>query len=179
MNSLQDWVTQLPIMQQSVLICAVRGPDGFAKDHPCKPLLRWYRRCVLISAFDGVAITNPYEKNGGSFTGPSINIDNKDNFDNAMDKVASMFIDCRDEYHLHFYMHFIHAAEIIGYKHPESWIAIWWHNLYIRMVEALHLHPETKAEMNKRLSDNEKYWLERSDTSETKKYKELKQIDDK
>lgn len=170
MNSIQDWVTQLTIMQQSVLLCAVRGPDGFAKDHPCKPLLRWYRRCILISAFDGRALTTPYEPGGGSFTGPSYDVNNPGNFITEMEKVVDMFINSRDEYHLHFYMHFIHAAEIIGYKHPLPWIANWWHNLYVRMVEALHLHPETKEEMDARLGDCEESWLGRSDTSETKKY---------
>jgi len=30
---LQDWVHELTFMQQSVLIAAVRGPDGIRKDH--------------------------------------------------------------------------------------------------------------------------------------------------
>lgn len=59
MNALQDWVINLPLMQQSVLISAIRGPDGVAKKHKCKPLVRWFRRCVLVSAFDGAAITDP------------------------------------------------------------------------------------------------------------------------
>lgn len=70
--ALQDWVMNLTIMQQSVLIAAVRGPDTIRKDHVAKLLLRWYRRCILLSAFDKRVITDPYEKVGGSFTGPSI-----------------------------------------------------------------------------------------------------------
>ena len=36
---IQDWVSQLSYMQQSVLLCSIRGPDGFAKHHACKPCL--------------------------------------------------------------------------------------------------------------------------------------------
>lgn len=46
----QEWVHRLPFMQQTVLLTAVRGPDGIRKYHPCKDLLRWFRRCTLISA---------------------------------------------------------------------------------------------------------------------------------
>ena len=53
---LQDWVLELTMMQQSVLIAAVRGPDGIAKNHVAKLLLRWYRRCILKSAFDQAVI---------------------------------------------------------------------------------------------------------------------------
>jgi hypothetical protein len=37
----QDWVNNLTFMQQSVLLSAIRGPDGFAKFHKAKPLIRW------------------------------------------------------------------------------------------------------------------------------------------
>lgn len=33
---LQDWVTSLSFMQQSVLIAAMRGPDGVEKMHKSK-----------------------------------------------------------------------------------------------------------------------------------------------
>lgn len=177
MNVLQPWVTKLTLMQQSVLLCAIRGPDGFAKHHVCKPLLRWYRRCVLISAFDKIAITNPYQKGGGSFTGPSCedSLLRKDCWwETSMKEVVDDFIGSRDEYHLHFYMHFIHASEIIGYKHPDERIRQFWNKLYIRMIHSLHMLPETEEMMDKRLSDTEDGWLARSDTSETEKYKESK-----
>lgn len=176
MNVLQDWVSNLSIMQQSVLLCAVRGPDGFAKHHACKPLLRWYRRCVLISAFDGKALINPYEKGGGSFTGPSCKDSEprKDCWEESMIEAVDEFIGSRDEYHLHFYMHFIHAAEIIGYKHPDDRIRDFWNSLYIRMVQSLHMVPETEEMMDGRLGDNEEGWLARSDTSETEKYRQSK-----
>lgn len=66
----QEWVLEIPFMQQSVLFAAIRAPDGLRKDHPTKVLLRWYRRCILYSAFDRRALTCPFEEGGGSFTGP-------------------------------------------------------------------------------------------------------------
>lgn len=68
---LQDWVQGLPMMQQTVLLTAVRGPDGLPKYHATKWVLRWYRRCILLSAMDGRVLADPVEPNGGSFTGPS------------------------------------------------------------------------------------------------------------
>lgn len=68
---LQDWVASLSFMQQTVLMTAVRGPDGVPKYGPTKMLLRWYRRCILLSAMDRVVLSSPNEHGGGSFTGPS------------------------------------------------------------------------------------------------------------
>src|SRR5271157_6419595 len=69
---LQEWVQGLSFMQQTVLITATRGPDGIRKDHISKLLIRWLRRCYLISAFDGRVLEEPFSPYGGSFTGPSI-----------------------------------------------------------------------------------------------------------
>jgi hypothetical protein len=68
---LQDWVSDLTFMQQSVLLTAVRGPDGTPKYHPSKFIVRWFRRSILMSSFAGRAILNPYEPDGGSFYGPA------------------------------------------------------------------------------------------------------------
>ena len=110
---LQEWVMALPLMQQTVLIAAVRGPDGIRKDHPTKVLCRWLRRCFLISAFEGVAILDPYDPGGGSFSGPC-RTDTVDGLDAAVD----LYLRSVDELPHHFQLHFMHAAEILGYKHP-------------------------------------------------------------
>lgn len=59
---LQPWVQELSFMQQSVLISAVRGPDGIGKYHKGKGLIKWYRRCILVSAFDNGILTDPYHE---------------------------------------------------------------------------------------------------------------------
>lgn len=71
---LQDWVQQLHFMQQSVLLTAVRGPDGIAAESTVKPILRWYRRCILISSLDQEVLTTPCDLRGGKFTGPSYTV---------------------------------------------------------------------------------------------------------
>lgn len=152
----QPWVHTLSIMQQSVLASAVRAPDGMKKFHPAKMIVRWYRRCVLVSAFDGRALLNPHEEGGGSFTGP---LQSYVTLDRALDE----FMVARDEMSLHYYAHMMHAAQIVGYYHPEEHVQEFWNKAYNRMVNALHLSPESYMAMAQRLSDNPQKWEARSD----------------
>ena len=69
---IQDWVFDLPLMQQTVLLTGIRGPDGMAKYSSPKFIARWFRRCILLSAVDGCVLNNPVTLGGGSFTGPSV-----------------------------------------------------------------------------------------------------------
>lgn len=160
-----NWVENIPLMQQSVLIAAMRAPDGMAKKHPAKMLIRWFRRCVVRSAFDNKELTTPWEPGGGSYTGPSFEIHKLIplNWDSAivtehMHIMSDDFIRARDEMTLHYYAHFMHGAEIIGYQHPNEDIRLYWAWLYDRMVRSLHLNPETKEQMNERLGDSETDW---------------------
>ena len=166
---LQDWVCDLTFMQQSVLIAAVRGPDGIRKDHPVKVLCRWFRRCFLISAFDKRTLLDPYEPGGGSFTGPCrVPADQTDHMTVWVVDIAhalDIYLRCTDEIPHHFQLHFMHAAEILGYKHPERWIREWWSFVYQRIVNDAHLHPETEAEMDKRLGDREVDWRAREEVT--------------
>jgi hypothetical protein len=167
MRALQEWVEDLSVMQQSVLMSAIRSHDGFEKYHQSKPLMRWYRRCVLISAFDGKAITNPYEAGGGSFTGPSCNPSSSkpDGGDlrSDMQQVVDLFMTVRDAMSLHFFAHTMHAFEILGYKHPDAQIRSFWCEVYYRMAHALHVWPEMEEQMDSRLGDNEAGWADRAD----------------
>ena len=149
---LQPWVEELTFMQQSVLITAVRGPDGIKKNHVSKVLCRWLRRCILYCAFEHQIFTNPYKVGGGSFTGPC-----PDRYEN-MDGVVDDYLGHVDELPHHFQLHLMHAAEIIGYCHPDYDISQWWQKFYTRLVKDAHLHVETKEEMMKRLGDSEKDW---------------------
>jgi hypothetical protein len=169
-SALQEWVMLLPIMQQSVLMSAIRGPDGIAKKHKCKPLIRWFRRCILVSAFEGIAIDNPYHPGGGSFTGPSCGIPIRtfsQTWEDVIRGAESDFVDSRDELPFHYILHFIHAIEIIGYKHPDQQIADYWLSLYSRLVVAMHMREESQKDMDFRLSDNEKNWMSVADESTT------------
>ena len=150
MNVTQEWVCSLTLMQQTVLITAIRGADNVAKHHISKYLLRWYRRCILLSAFDKCVLSDPHDLRGGSFAGPI--------GDFQLDDLASKYLRSIDEVPLHFHMHLLHAAEIIGYKHPDSTIRNWWHDFYLAGVRDLHLKPEPESELDARLGDNLDDW---------------------
>lgn len=179
----QDWVVQLPWMQQSVLFAAVRAPDGIRKDHPIKVVMRWYRRCVLMCSFEGEALLDPFTLGGGSFTGPftaehasEFLLTNDANFSEVQDwwdkatmpercsifdRIRLVYLRHVDELPHHFQLHLMHAAEIIGYEHSEPWIAEWWRTFYLMIVNDAHLFPESREQMNERLSDNEDAWRAR------------------
>jgi hypothetical protein len=165
---IQEWLYELPMMQQTVLLTAIRGPDGIGKYHSVKYLLRWFRRCTLYSAMDGAALMTPYDNNGGSFTGPSFedpagNCEMFGGWEPRMDEIAGQYLRSLDELPHHFQLHFLHAAEIVGYKHPVERTRKWWAALYLRLVHDLHLWPETEAQLDRRLGDNREQWLERND----------------
>lgn len=182
----QQWAANLSIMQQSVLFAAVRAPDGIRKDHPVKVLMRWYRRCLLLSAFDRSALLDPFLPGGGSFTGPftaehasEYRLTNDIKFsdvvewwrhsENKPEKWAlfngmrEVYLRHVDELPHHFQLHFMHAAEIVGYKHSNDFIAEWWRQFYFMIVNDAHLFPETAEQMDKRLGDNENQWREREE----------------
>jgi hypothetical protein len=162
----QEWVHRLPFMQQTVLLTAVRGPDGIAKYHDTKFLLRWLRRCLLVSALDGKVLSTPYAFGGGSFTGPSYEATTLDHdWRPMMDAVVDRYLQSLDQLPHHFQMHLMHAAEILGYKHPDIPTRVWWQKTYVRLVHDMHLWPETEHEMDRRLGDDRDGWLARNDAA--------------
>lgn len=161
---IQEWTSSLPMMQQTVLLTAIRGPDGLPKYGSVKMLLRWFRRCVLLSAMDGRALLNPCEVNGGSFTGPSVNPPHEA-WEFGMNSHVDVYLRELDAIPHHFQMHFMHGAEILGYKHPDERARAWWNTLYKRLVNDMHVHPETESEMDERLGDSRSGWLRRADTA--------------
>lgn len=158
---LQDWVVELTMMQQSVLLTGIRGPDGLRKDHVAKLILRWYRRCILRIAFGGIIISDPCDKRGGSFTGPSVPDANNDpQWEGRMDDVVTEYMHYTDEIPHHFQLHVLHASEIMGYKHPDRRIQEWWLKTYYRLCNDMHVRPEAEADMDYRLGDSERQWRE-------------------
>lgn len=175
-STVAAWVNDLPFMQQSVLLSAIRGCDGIPKRHKAKLLVKWYRRCILVSAFDGKVLGDPFAPGGGSFTGPLEDlrpwiesgphpVSEYDHRCSILQKVADDFLDSRDELHAHYTGHMMHAFEILGYKHPDETIREYWNEIYLRLARAHHLHEETEAEMDARLGDNMEGWQARNDRS--------------
>lgn len=169
----QDWTHSLTLMQQSVLLTAVRGPDGLPKYGGCKMLLRWYRRCILISSFFQRVLVDPIESDGGSFLGSSLSSDANlaadepplDPWPDRMQTHVNQYLRELDAIPHHFQMHLLHAVEIIGYKHPDTETRDFWHKVYLRLVNDMHVHPETESEMDKRLGDSRDGWLARADVA--------------
>lgn len=158
MHVMQPWTYSLTMMQQTVLLTAIRGPDGVGKYHPSKYMLRWYRRCVLYGALDHNIFTTPHERGGGSFTGPSCTPPKSGDWSEVMQPVFDDYLRSLDELPHHFQLHFMHASEIVGYKHPDDTIRAWWRYVYEQLANDMHLNPESEEQMDFRLGDSEAQW---------------------
>ncbi|MBD5585117.1 MAG: hypothetical protein HDQ88_08540 [Clostridia bacterium] len=127
-----EWMNDLTFKQQTVVLSALRGCDGFPKEDVSKKISRFLCGCIL--------------KNGGTKN------TNFMKFDVNVNDVEMMRRDM-DKYPMHYLLHLIHSAEIIGYYHPDEGIREFWNYFYLVMVDGMHLHPETKEENEYRLRD--------------------------
>lgn len=180
-STVQGWVHHLPRMQQAVMLTAIRGPDGIEKNHVAKKMCRWLRRSILVAAFDGHVYDVPYDEEGwqsGSFTGPAcyrVGTEARPRYvadagtfspktvfyhawQDAMWEVFRRYVVSTDMMPHHFQLHFMHAAEILGYKHPVYDIREWWNRVYNALANDMHLMPEDEVTMDQRLGDKEKNW---------------------
>lgn len=145
---LQDWVGGISRRQQGVLILALRGPDGFRKEHDCKDVIRTMRACVMNSGREG----RPMELGQVYATDKFM----------RMDLIATpatwnptkrKFLDAIDEYNTHFNMHFLHAAAVLGFNHPLDDVRKRWLDFYREGCDVLHVNPEPEEQMRHRLRD--------------------------
>jgi hypothetical protein len=128
----QDWVFRCSFKMQTVMLSALRGCDGKGKEDPSKHLVRLLRSVILHNASPG----------DGKFMQVG-------DFQKCLDAVTEDL----DHYPVHWVTHFMHACEIIGFKHPDGRVRVQWHNAYLQFVDALHLMPETETELTYRLTD--------------------------
>lgn len=146
---LQDWVQELPWRQQGVLTLALRGPDGVTKEAGCKPLIRSLRGCVMNSAQNG----RPLEVGERLVEGDDfMRMDLMSNWADWSTTCKRFFKDI-DTYNIHFYQHLIHAAMILGYRHPNEEVGRMWDWFYKKACGKLHMRPETPQDMDFRLRD--------------------------
>lgn len=167
----QEWTHNLTMMQQTVMLTAIRGPDGIPKYGPTKMLLRWYRRCILVSSMEQAVYTDPEMPGGGSFTGPSF-VRNSEflrtaTWEDYMSHIVDDYLRELDAIPHHFQLHFMHGVEILGYKHPDDRIRMFWARLYQFLVKDMHLQPETEEQLDERLGDNRENWLKHSNVATT------------
>jgi hypothetical protein len=136
-----DWVSALPFTQQAVLFCSIRGADGLNKNDPSKYITQFIRGIVLKPAYDGFSPDDDYQPDG--FMRCDLQNFNRD---------AQVFFNDVDTLPHHYYLHLIHAAEIIGYNHPGSGVQELFSHFYKYACKSFHMQPETKEQLNKRLS---------------------------
>lgn len=132
---LRPWVGTLTLQAQGVLLSALRGPDGAHKDGPAKAVGRALRATLVHNAKE-VGPDDVYMGDGTGMCTP-------DDVD--------LFFEGVDVFPLHWYHHFVHAAEIVGRTHPNDEIRQFWSAFYERAVEKLHLAPESADVMLHRL----------------------------
>ena len=137
---LQEWVAELGLRHQGVLMTVIRGCDTVPKEHPSKDLTRALRGLLLnthcanptdaVSFIEAVSVAE--------LTTRYVN-----------------FLKSIDDYPLHFFMHITHATEVIGYHHPDADVAKVCRVTYRKICKKLHVNPETKKQLDERLSMEE------------------------
>jgi hypothetical protein len=137
---LQDWTSSLGIRHQGVLLGAFRGCDTAPKQDPSKALVRCFRSITLNCFCGDPAKAKTY-----------IEQCSKEETQSRFD----LFVKSLDHYPLHYLMHFIHAMEVVGYKHPDLDVRELWASFYRKMCRALHVNPETEQQMDLRLNADE------------------------
>lgn len=143
---LQPWVHSLPFMQQAVLMTCVRGCDTAHKFHPSKLVTRAIRAAVFHQARPKRAMERGLNCN--FFT---IGQMPPTNFEQGWD----------DELPSHWKNHILHGVEILAYKHPDDTKRAAWLDFYDKMCDDLHMPAESMIAMDKRLSDEDPYPMER------------------
>lgn len=134
---LQTWVQELGLRHQGCLISATRGCDNLPKDDPAKALVRCLRAEILV----------PFSAKPSSFIEKVTN----DELVGRMNIVVGNF----DHYPVHFIMHLMHAAHVIGVYHPVIVVSDPWRVFYHKMCNKMHVMPEPEAAMEKRMSADE------------------------
>jgi len=137
---IQPWAAELGLRHQGVLVSAIRGCDSIHREDPSKYLVRTYRGALLVPHCRDL-------KKAASFMIP---FDNEGWFEAADDFYASI-----DHYPNHWILHWMHASEIVGCKHPDDIIRPAFAAMYRRLVRKFHMHPETEEELDHRLNADE------------------------
>lgn len=141
----QDWVNELGLRHQGVLMTAIRGCDSVPKIDASKSIVRAFRADVL-----NAHVSDP--RKAKSF----IQFFDHGEFIDLM----NVFTSSLDHYPLHYVMHLAHAAEVVGYKHPDQNTSDRWRILYFVVCKRLHVNPETEAQLDARLNKTEEEFAE-------------------
>lgn len=134
---LHNWVMDLPLRYQGVLLASVRGCDSTPKENSAKPIIRALRYSFMNCADEReVGLPSAFMSRGWT------------------EQEELSFLRDWDHYPIHFVQHLLHAIEVVGYCHPEIEYKRRYFSLYSRMVTKLHLNTETDEEMKDRLTED-------------------------
>lgn len=136
-SMLREWVEELPLREQGVLLSGVRGCDLTPKvplDSPERQLVA-YLRYVVCHPND--------EREVGAAPGTYMQQKPPEKW------TPSEF----GHYPQHWYAHIMHAFQVVGCRHPSAFTAGTATNIYHRFVDSLHLEPEGPDAMIARLSE--------------------------
>jgi len=153
---LQSWVSGLGLRHQGVLVSAIRGCDGQLRESPEKYLVRFYRGCILLPHCGDIRKAVSY------MLWP-------EDPDELFEGTEDFFAGGLDHYPMHWLTHFLFAAEILGYYYPPndtSWVRGFWNGVYNRLVKKLHLYPETKEQLDRRLNADEETFRKQQQEAE-------------
>jgi len=133
---IQDWVLDMPLKMQSVLLLGLRGPDQF-RAPGIKTITRWLRSLTFVpgdptNVFEFMRVELP------------LRIEEKSEIARELEFVSQ-----------HYYSHLMHALEEVGYGHPDKEIAKHAFELYRDMCRLFHLPIEFKDDHWKRLGPME------------------------
>lgn len=123
----QEWMSDMPLKAQTVVLCALRGCDGVPVNDESKGVVRFIRKASLINADSKTSSFMIWD-------GPPILSD-------------------LGKYPAHFVQHIMHAVALIGDYHPNPAVVYVANNLYKEILEFLHLNPESKDQRAHRLRD--------------------------
>lgn len=148
---IQDWIHEIPLRQQGVLLIALRGPDGMRKESPAKPIIRTLRGCAMNTGRYGVPMPLGEFFPDDRFMRMDL-IADQHLWGDAVDN----FFGSIDELNVHFLQHLLHAAAVLGFNHPIPIVRQRWLDFYHRGVDKLHMKPETEAEFVHRLRNGKR-----------------------
>lgn len=134
---LQDWVMELPLRHQGVLASAIRGCDEATKPGGIERHLTAYLRGTFLNPADHREVYVP-----GAF----IRLDPPE----PMSWKASEL----GHFPQHYYAHLMHAFQVVAYCHPCKDTRDQALFVYIRMVNNMHLMPESFEIMENRLTED-------------------------
>lgn len=140
MSIIQPWAAALGLRHQGVLVSAIRGCDSVNREDPSKYLVRAYRGTLLVPHCADI-------RKSASFMIP---FDGDDWYE-----ACEPFFSSIDHYPNHWLLHWLHACEIVGYKHPSLAVSEAYIFLYHKAVRKFHMLPESEWHLDERLNADE------------------------